>query len=230
MTIQTLHLAQNLLAGNDVVAARNRAQLEAAGVLAINLIASPGAGKTSLVCRTVQALQGQARVGVIEGDIASSLDAERALAAGARAAIQINTGGGCHLEAHMVERALDNLDLAALDVLFIENVGNLVCPNHWALGEHFKLCLASTAEGDDKPVKYPEIFAASDVLVLNKLDLAPHVDFDRERFYRDVRVLNPDAPAFEVSCRTGAGLETWADWVLDQRLSLAVPVVMNTHA
>jgi hydrogenase nickel incorporation protein HypB len=193
--------------------------------LALNFIASPGAGKTSLIARIVPALRGRARVGVIEGDIAGSLDAERALAAGAVAAVQINTGGGCHLEAHMVAQALAGLDLPGLDLLFIENVGNLVCPNHWALGEHLKVCLASTAEGHDKPVKYPEIFAASDVIVLNKLDLLDYVDFDLSAFYHAVRALNPTAPVFEVSCRSGAGLPAWADWLVAQwAAQTAVPV------
>jgi hydrogenase nickel incorporation protein HypB len=214
MTLQTIHIGQSLLAGNDVVAAQNRQRFHDAGVLAINVIAAPGAGKTSLIIRTLEALCERATVGVIEGDIAGRIDAEKVLAAGAADAVQINTGGTCHLEARMVAQALDALDLPRLDVVFIENVGNLVCPTHWALGEAIKMCVVSTAEGHDKPIKYPEIFAASDVIVLNKIDLIELVDFERSFFYESVRVLNPHAPIFEVSCRTGAGLAAWAEWLL----------------
>ncbi len=220
-TTQTIPVGTRLLEGNDRVAAANRQRFDAAGVLTLNVIASPGAGKTSLIVRTLEALRGRARVGVIEGDIAGRIDADRVLAAGAAGAVQINTGGNCHLEAHMVGPALESLDLAALDLLFIENVGNLVCPTQWALGEHRKLCVLSTAEGHDKPVKYPEIFAVSDVIVLNKMDLIALVDFDQAQFYESVRALNREAPIFEVSCRTGAGLGAWAAWLLQQRAGLA---------
>ncbi len=213
MSTQTVKLVQNVLASNDNAAEKNRERFLRAGVLAINVIASPGAGKTSVIVKTLQALQGRARIGVIEGDIAGVIDTECVLSAGAHDAVQINTGGNCHLEANMVERALSELDLAQLDVVFIENVGNLVCPTHWALGEELKLCLSSTAEGHDKPIKYPDIFASSDVIVLNKTDLSELVDFDRTFFLSSVRALNPHAPIFEISCRTGAGLEAWAAWV-----------------
>jgi len=206
MTVHIIQITQNLLANNDQVAEVNRGRFLDAGVLAINVIASPGAGKTSLIIKTMQTLRGRAAVGVIEGDIAGSIDTEKVLAAGATGAVQINTGGNCHLEAHMVQQALGDLDLDRIDTLFIENVGNLVCPTNWALGEQLKLCLLSTAEGHDKPVKYPQIFAASDVIVLNKIDLADLVDFERDFFYKSVRALNRHAPIFEVSCRTGAGL------------------------
>jgi hydrogenase nickel incorporation protein HypB len=219
----TIPVGARLLAGNDRAAAGNRQRFDAAGILAVNVIASPGAGKTSLIIRTLDALRGRARVGVIEGDIAGRIDADRALAAGASGAVQINTGGGCHLEAHMIGPALDALDLAALDLVFIENVGNLVCPTHWALGEHLKLCVLSAPEGHDKPVKYPEIFAASDVIVLNKIDLIDLVDFERAQFYESVRALNPGAPIFEVSCRTGAGVAAWVDWLGRQRARVAGP-------
>jgi hydrogenase nickel incorporation protein HypB len=219
MTVKIVPLARSVLAGNAAIAARNRERFDRAGVLAVNVIAAPGAGKTSLIVRTLAALAGRARVGVIEGDIAGSIDAERVLAAGAAAAVQINTGGGCHLEAGMVRQCLapGGLGLEGLDLVFIENVGNLVCPAQWDLGEHLKLCLLSAAEGHDKPVKYPDVFAASDVIVLNKIDLIELVDFEREEFYRPVRALNPAAPVFEVSCRTGAGLPEWTGWLLEQR-------------
>ena len=217
MSVQHVKIVKNLLAGNDQVAARNRARFNEAGVLAVNLIAGPGAGKTSLIIKTLMTLRDRARVGVIEGDIAGSIDTEKVLAAGVSDAVQINTGGNCHLEAGMVQQALDDLDLGQLDIVFIENVGNLVCPTHWALGEQLKLCLLSTAEGHDKPIKYPEIFAVSDVIVLNKIDLIDLVDFERAFFYESVRALNPNAPIFEVSCRTGVGLTAWTDWLLSQR-------------
>jgi hydrogenase nickel incorporation protein HypB len=215
VSIQHVKIVKNLLANNDQAAERNRARLAAAEILAVNVIAAPGAGKTSLIIKTLAALHGKARVGVIEGDIAGSIDTEKVLAAGACDAVQINTGGNCHLEAGMVQQALDDLDLDQLDVIFVENVGNLVCPTHWALGEQIKLCLASTAEGHDKPLKYPEIFAVSDVIVLNKIDLIELVDFERDCFYSAVRALNPTAPIFEVSCRSGQGILDFGFWILD---------------
>ncbi len=221
-TIHTVAVGKRLLDGNDQQAAVNRARFQAADVLAVNIMASPGAGKTSVIIRTMEVLRSHARVGVIEGDIAGRIDADRVLAAGAAGAVQINTGGNCHLEAHMLAPALDALDLSELDLVFIENVGNLVCPTHWALGEALKLCVLSTAEGHDKPVKYPEIFAVSDAIVLNKIDLIDLVDFERVRFYESVRVLNPHAPIFEISCRTGAGVIAWGDWLRQQ---LPAPVL-----
>jgi hydrogenase nickel incorporation protein HypB len=215
MSPQTEHVpvVKSLLAGNDQLAERNREQIAAAGVLALNLIASPGAGKTSLILRSLEALAGELSVGVIEGDIAGSIDAEKVQQAGARDVVQINTGGGCHLEAGMVQRALGDLALDRLDLLFIENVGNLVCPTHWALGEQHKLCLVSAAEGHDKPLKYPEIFAASDLVILNKIDLIDLVDFDRTSFLSSLRALNAGCPVIELSCRTGEGVGEWARWL-----------------
>ncbi|MDQ3410902.1 MAG: hydrogenase nickel incorporation protein HypB [Chloroflexota bacterium] len=219
-TVKIVNIVESLLINNDLAAGRNQRRLAEAGVLTINVMAAPGAGKTSLIVRTLEALRDQARVGVIEGDIAGSVDTERVLAAGARDAVQINTGGNCHLEANMVDRALTELDLSQLDLLLLENVGNLVCPTHWALGEHLTLCLVGAAEGDDKPVKYPEMFAVSDVIVLNKIDLIDHVDFNREFFLESVRALNPGGPVCEFSCRTGAGIAEWAAWLLAQRAAL----------
>lgn len=221
MTIQKIKVIKSILSGNDQVAEHNRERFMAANVLAINLMASPGAGKTSLIIKTMQTLGNQARVGVIEGDITGSIDTEKVMAAGAKDAVQINTGGNCHLEANMVQSALDDLNLAQLDIVFVENVGNLVCPTHWALGEQLKLCLLGAAEGDDKPVKYPEMFTNSDVIILNKIDLIDLVDFNRDFFYESVRALNREAPIFEVSCRTGAGMTAWADWLLNQRSNYA---------
>ena len=216
MTVKLVTIGERLLQKNDDAAAANRRRFDAAGVLAVNLMASPGAGKTSLIVATLAALRRQARIGVIEGDIAGSIDTRKVIESGARDAVQINTGGNCHLEANMVAPALDDLGLDDLDIVIIENVGNLVCPTHWALGEHLKLCLLGAAEGHDKPVKYPEMFANSDVIVLNKIDLIEHVDFARTAFYESVRALNPATPIFEVSCRSGAGVDEWAAWLLDQ--------------
>lgn len=226
MNVKTVKIFKNVLASNDETAARNRNRFVEAGALAVNVMASPGAGKTSLIVKTMEVLRDRARVGVIEGDIAGSIDTHKVLAAGAYDAVQINTGGNCHLEAHMVQQALDELKVNEVQVVFIENVGNLVCPTHWALGEQLRLCLLSAAEGHDKPIKYPEIFASSDVIVLNKIDLMHLVDFEREAFYESVRALNRRAPIFEISCRTGAGLSAWADWLLGQRpASVAVSAI-----
>lgn len=218
MTVQKVKVVKSILSGNDKVADQNRDRFLAANILAVNVMASPGAGKTSLIVKTIQTLGERAGVGVIEGDITGSIDTERVLTAGAKDAVQINTGGNCHLEANMVQAALDDLDLAHLDIVFVENVGNLVCPTHWALGEQLKLCLLGAAEGDDKPVKYPEMFTHSDVIILNKIDLIELVDFKRDFFYESVRALNPHAPIFEVSCRTGTGLAEWTSWLLGQRV------------
>lgn len=217
MGVHHVLVGKNILVGNDVMAERNRERLDAAAVLTVNVMASPGAGKTSLVVSTIAALQGRACVGVIEGDIAGNIDTETVLQAGAGDAIQINTGGGCHLEASMVHEALKSLALDQLDILFVENVGNLVCPTHWSLGEHIKLCLLSTPEGHDKPIKYPQLFAVSDVIVLNKMDLMPWVNFNKAFFFQAVRALNPHAPIFEISCQTGEGVAAWSDWLLSQR-------------
>jgi hydrogenase nickel incorporation protein HypB len=216
-SVRNVKVVKSLLANNDVVAETNLAAFNATGVLAINMIASPGAGKTSTITQLIKALEGRARIAVIEGDIAGSIDTEKVLAAGAIDAVQINTGGGCHLEASMIQQALDDLDLTQAEILIIENVGNLICPNYWKLGEHIRLCLASTAEGHDKPLKYPDVFTAADVIVVNKTDLSELVDFDRRIFVELVRALNEHAPLFEISCRTGAGVGELADWLEGQR-------------
>ena len=215
-SIKLVQVGERLLRDNDDAATRNRDRLARAGVLTVNLMAAPGAGKTSLIVRTIETVGDRARIGVIEGDIAGSIDAATVLRAGALDAVQINTGGNCHLEANMVDGALDDLDLAGMDILVIENVGNLVCPTHWALGEHLRLCLVGAAEGHDKPIKYPPMFAGSDVIVLTKVDLIDAVGFDRDIFYDAVRALNPRAPIFEVSSRTGAGFGEWSDWLLER--------------
>ena len=217
MPVQQIKMVKNILAGNDQLAERNRQCFQSAGILAVNVMASPGAGKTSLITRTIEKMQETLRIGVIEGDIAGSIDTEKVLEAGATDAIQINTGGNCHLEAGMIQKALENFDLTSFEILFIENVGNLICPTHWSLGEHIKICLLSTPEGHDKPIKYPEIFTLSDAILLNKIDLIDWVDFNRDSFYQSVRALNPDAPVFEVSCRNGEGIDDWVAWLREKK-------------
>jgi hydrogenase nickel incorporation protein HypB len=209
---QRVPVVENILGANDRLADENRAALDARHVLGLNLMASPGAGKTSLIEHTVRALSGGLRLAVIDGDIATSLDADRAAAAGATA-VQINTGGECHLDAVMVQGALHQLDLKALDLLIVENVGNLVCPASFRLGTHFSVLIASVPEGDDKPYKYPGMYRGVDVLLINKIDLLPYVDFDMRYFRQGVEMLNPGVRTFEVSCRTGEGLPAWVDWV-----------------
>ena len=177
--IQQVPVIEKILGANDRLAADNHARLDAAGVFSLNFLASPGAGKTSLVEQTVGRLAGRLRLAVVDGDIATSLDADRAAAAGAQA-VQINTGGECHLDAVMLQGALDRLDLAGIDLLIVENVGNLVCPANFALGTHHSVLVASVPEGDDKPYKYPGAYRGVDALVINKIDLLPYVDFDME--------------------------------------------------
>jgi hydrogenase nickel incorporation protein HypB len=206
----TLELEQAVLATNDDLAARNRARLRRQGVTAVNLMSSPGAGKTTLLERTIKEARGP--VAVIEGDQETVFDAERIRAAGARA-VQVNTGAGCHLDAAMVAEALDVLAPEDRSLLFIENVGNLVCPALFDLGESRKVVVISVTEGDDKPLKYPHMFAAADLVLVNKTDLLPYVDFDLDRLARDARRLRPGLEVLAVSARTGAGLDQWHDWL-----------------
>jgi hydrogenase nickel incorporation protein HypB len=210
---QTLPVVEKILSANDRIALENRELLDAHRVLAINVMASPGAGKTSLILRSIEALRGHLRVGVIEGDVAGHVDADKVAETGTPV-VQINTGGGCHLDAPQVQTALKQLPLDEIDLLFIENVGNLICPTGFALGEHVNMMIANVPEGHDKPIKYPGMFTVVDALVLNKIDLMPYLDFDREAFHTAVRALNTDAPLFEVSCKTGEGLAGWVEWLL----------------
>jgi hydrogenase nickel incorporation protein HypB len=201
----------NILAYNDAVA-RDVRQAVGPRVLTLNLISSPGAGKTTLVERTAAALARELRLAVIEGDLATTLDAARVAAHGVPV-VQINTEGGCHLEARQIMAALPELPLAELDVLIIENVGNLVCPTEFDLGEDAKVALVSLPEGDDKPLKYPGIFLAARAVVINKLDLAPYLPVDIERLRQGITVINPDARVFPMSCLTGEGLTEWLAWL-----------------
>lgn len=205
-------IAQNILAANDTVARDIRQSLTGHHIRTLNMMSSPGAGKTTLLEKTIELLRGQLRIGVIEGDIETTADADRVEAAGAQA-VQIITRGACHLEAHMIRDALASLDLSVTDLLFIENVGNLVCPATWDLGEDMRVVVISTTEGDDKPAKYPQMFAASQVLVINKLDLLPYVKYDLAKAKHQALAINPHLRVFEVSCQTGAGLDAWCDWI-----------------
>ena len=207
-----VEVVEGILSANDHLAAQNRERLEAAGVYSVNVMASPGAGKTSLIERTAAALGPELRLAVIDGDLATSLDADRAAAAGAQA-VQINTGGQCHLDADMVRRGLDRLDLSRVDLLLVENVGNLVCPTAFDLGTHARVLVASVPEGDDKPYKYPGSYHSIDVVLLNKIDLLPYVAFDVQRFLHGVEVLNPALQSFLISCTTGEGLDEWFGWL-----------------
>jgi hydrogenase nickel incorporation protein HypB len=210
-----ISVIENILSANEKLAKRNQQFLEASGVFAINLMASPGAGKTSLILKTLEALQGRLRLGVIEGDLASSIDAEKAAEAGIPA-VQINTGGECHLDAAMIADALPRLPLSNIDLLIIENVGNLVCPANFAIGSHLNMLIASIPEGDDKPYKYPGMYRGVQALVINKTDLLPYVPFKMDYFRQGVEILNPGLVTFPLSCRTGEGLEVWADWLVGQ--------------
>lgn len=209
---KTISVVEKIMSANDRLAEENRRRLDAAGVCGLNLMASPGAGKTSLIERTLQALRDSTRVAVIDGDIATSIDADRAAAAGATA-VQINTGGECHLDAVMLQPALEGLTLPELDLLIVENVGNLICPANFQLGTHKNVLIASIPEGDDKPYKYPGMYQGVDALVINKIDLLPYIDFDMEYFRRGVEILSPDLVTFPLSCRTGEGLEPWLEWL-----------------
>jgi hydrogenase nickel incorporation protein HypB len=209
---QRISIVENILDANERLAEDNRAKLDAAAVFGLNLMASPGAGKTSLIEHTVRALSTSLRLAVIDGDIASDIDADRAAAAGATA-VQINTGGECHLDAVMLQGALDQLDLAAIDLLLVENVGNLICPAGFQLGTHKSVLIASIPEGDDKPYKYPGMYRGVDALVINKIDLLPYVEFDMAYFQRGVEALNPGLVTFPLSCRTAEGIEEWLAWI-----------------
>ena len=210
---RTLDVQARILAKNDAVAARNRAWLAGREIFALNLLSAPGAGKTTLVERTIRALKDRIPLFVIEGDQATSLDGERIRAAGAPA-VQVNTGAGCHLDAEMVARGLAELRPSPGSIVLIENVGNLVCPALFDLGEGAKAVILSVTEGDDKPLKYPHMFRAAQLLAVNKIDLAPYVDFDRIQAVMNARKINPAIEALEVSATSGQGFEAWLTWLL----------------
>jgi hydrogenase nickel incorporation protein HypB len=219
---QKITVVENILGANERLAAENRARLDKAGVFGLNMMASPGAGKTSLIEHTVRTLAGDMRLAAIDGDVASSIDADRAAAAGA-IAVQINTGGECHLDAVMVQGALEQLELTAIDLILVENVGNLICPASFALGTHKSVLIASIPEGDDKPYKYPGMYRGVDALVINKIDLLPFVEFDMSYFRRGVEALNPGLVTFPLSCRTGEGLPAWLEWIKGEVKAIRMP-------
>lgn len=213
MTPVTIPVIEKILSTNDRLAEMNRQNLKDYGVLGINLMASPGAGKTSFILETIKRLRVDWKIGVIEGDTAPvTIDADKINAVG-MPAVQINTGGDCHLDASMMADGLKQLPLDALDLVIVENVGNLICPAAWDLGTHINLLIASVPEGDDKPYKYPNIYRGLQVLVINKLDLQPYVQFNMDYFRKGVELLNPGLVTFPVSCRTGEGFDAWIDWL-----------------
>jgi hydrogenase nickel incorporation protein HypB len=217
MSSVRIPVIEKILSTNDRLAEMNRKNLSDHGVLGINLMASPGAGKTSFILETIKRLREDWRIGVIEGDTAPvTIDADKINAVG-MPAVQINTGGDCHLDASMMADGLKQLPLDALDLVIVENVGNLICPAAWDLGTHLNILIASVPEGDDKPYKYPNIYRGLQVLVINKLDLQPYVQFDMDYFQKGVELLNPGLITFPVSCRTGEGFDTWINW-LNQKL------------
>ncbi len=204
---------ENILSANDQVAETNRQLFDASRVLAVNLMASPGAGKTSFILKTIQALSPRYRIGVVEGDTAPvTIDADKITAVG-MPAVQINTGGECHLDAVMLKAGILQLPLDSLDLVIVENVGNLICPAAFNLGTHINLLVASIPEGDDKPYKYPNIYRGLDVLIINKTDLLPYIDFNMDYFRQGVEILNPGLTTFAVSCKTGQGIDAWAKWI-----------------
>lgn len=216
--VTLIRIKEEILSDNREMAATLRQHLSGNGVRMVNVMSSPGAGKTSFLLRTLSHFSDRARMTVIEGDVDSTVDAEKILEAGFDA-VQIQTGGSCHLSAAMVERALAGLDLAALDLVFVENIGNLICPAGHDTGAHLNVVLSSLPEGDDKPLKYPGIFRKADVVVLNKIDAHSVFTFDPDAFQRRVWRLNPEAPVFPISCTTGEGLTDWTAW-LEGRLGI----------
>ncbi len=210
-----VEIVKDILSANEQIAQENRRLFDEKGVFVLNIMAAPGAGKTSLIECIIKSLRDRLRIGMIDGDVASTIDADRIARLGIPA-VQINTGGVCHLDANMVRVALPRLSLDETDLLLVENVGNLICPTGFALGENLKVMIASTPEGADKPYKYPGMFSVVDVLMLNKVDLLPLLDFDLDYFRRGVEALNPDVAFFPISCKTGEGVQEWVDWLVER--------------
>lgn len=210
-----ISVVRNILEANDRIAQQNRDLFTENGLLVINLMSSPGAGKTSLLEKTIDALKDDVGIGIIEGDIQSTQDAERIARKGVPA-VQINTGGECHLDGNMIRDAFEEFDFEKMDLLIVENVGNLVCPAEFKVGEDFKAMILSVTEGDDKPSKYPLMFRESKVLLINKIDLLPYVDCSLDRIKEDSLKINPDLSIFQISCKTGEGLDEWYEWLLER--------------
>lgn len=214
MIEERITVERKVLSENDRLAGEIRRRLTERGIVSLNLVSSPGSGKTSLLEKTLGALNSKLKIALIAGDVQTENDANRLLQAGGKIVRPIITGGACHLDARMVTKALEQIDLEEVEILFIENVGNLVCPSSYDLGEDMKVVMMSTTEGDDKPLKYPAMFRRSSALIINKTDLLGHSDFDLERAKENARSINPDLELFETSCRTGEGLETWYEWLI----------------
>jgi hydrogenase nickel incorporation protein HypB len=213
MTNQKVQVVEKILDANDQLAAQVQSKLDSSNVFSINIMASPGAGKTSVILKTIQKISPLYKVGVIEGDTAPvTIDADKVTALG-MPAVQVNTGGQCHLDAVMMERGLSALDLTGLDLVIVENVGNLICPASFKIGTHANVVIASIPEGDDKPYKYPNIYRGIDVLILNKIDLLPYIDFKMDYFKKGIEVLNPGLTIFELSCKTEEGFDDWIEWL-----------------
>ena len=210
-----LDMKQPILEKNDAIAAELRRRFAENHVYVVDLLASPGSGKTTTILATIEALRDEFNIAVIEGDIASNVDAQRIKTQGI-AAVQINTGGACHLESAMIKRAIDVLDLERLDLIIIENVGNLVCPTDFDLGENVKVMILSVPEGDDKPLKYPGVFQVAEAVILNKVDTMPVFNFDRETFEASMQQLNPGVPIFPIAATKGSGVEAWANWLAER--------------
>jgi hydrogenase nickel incorporation protein HypB len=210
-----IKVLKDILDANEQLAERNRQLLDSNSVFAVNLLSSPGAGKTSLILATIKSLKREIKIGVIEGDVSSSLDAEVIGKEGVPV-LQINTGGGCHLDANMAYTALNNLPLKSIELLLIENVGNLICPAEFALGEHKKVLISSIPEGDDKPFKYPLMFHKADAVLINKIDLLPYLKFDIQSFSQAIKAMNQAVEIFQISCATGQGIQEWVSWLLIQ--------------
>jgi hydrogenase nickel incorporation protein HypB len=216
--MKKIEVIKNVLEANDTIASRNRALLDKHKVFAINIMSAPGAGKTSLILQTLTRLKSRLNIAVIEGDVASTVDAEK-VQSKAKAVVQINTRNmpeSCSLMAAMIESALKDMPLDNIDLILIENVGNLICPAEFTLGEHKRVVISSLPEGDDKPIKYPLIFVDANAVIINKMDLLAHVDFDIAAFRRSITGLNPKVEVFELSCKTGEGVERWCSWILEQ--------------
>jgi len=216
--MKKIEVIQNVLEANETIASRNRQLLTKHKVFAINIMSSPGAGKTSLILQTLTRLKDRLNIAVIEGDVASTVDAEK-VQSEAKAVVQINTRNmpeSCSLMAAMIESAIKDIPLDNVDLILIENVGNLICPAEFTLGEHKRVVISSLPEGDDKPIKYPLIFIDADAVIINKMDLLPHVDFDIAAFRRSIAGLNPKAEIFQLSCKTGEGIEKWCSWLSGQ--------------
>lgn len=216
--MKRIEVIQNILEANDTIASRNRQLLDKHRVFVVNIMAAPGAGKTSLILQILRRLKGKLNIAVIEGDVASTVDAEK-VQSEAKTVVQINTRNmpeSCSLMAAMIESALKDMPLDDIDVILIENVGNLICPAEFTLGEHKRVVVSSLPEGDDKPIKYPLIFADADAVVMNKMDLLPYVDFDITAFRRSITALNPEVQIFELSSKTGKGIEKWCSWISEQ--------------